>query len=73
MVVAPGLIDLHVHVYTGTGEKGSYAGDLSVPPDGFTFRNGVTTVVDAAVRAGAISRISRTASLTVPRPACWQC
>jgi dihydroorotase len=45
--VTPGLIDLHVHVYNGTGERGSYAGDLSVPPDGFTFRNGVTTVVDA--------------------------
>jgi dihydroorotase len=36
-----------VHVYNGTGERGSYAGDLSVPPDGFTFRVGVTTVVDA--------------------------
>jgi dihydroorotase len=47
LYVAPGLIDLHVHVYNGTGEKGSYAGDLSVPPDGFTFRTGVTTVVDA--------------------------
>ena len=47
MVVSPGLIDLHVHVYTGTGERGSYAGDLSLPPDGFTFRTGVTTVVDA--------------------------
>lgn len=47
LYVAPGLIDMHVHVYNGTGERGSYAGDLSVPPDGFTFRNGVTTVVDA--------------------------
>src|SRR5579862_8145191 len=47
MVVTPGLIDLHTHNYTGTGERGSYAGDLSVRPDGFTFRNGVTTVVDA--------------------------
>jgi dihydroorotase len=47
LYVTPGLIDLHVHVYTGTGERGSYAGDLSVPPDGFTFRVGVTTVVDA--------------------------
>ena len=47
LYVTPGLIDLHVHVYNGTGEKGSYAGDLSVPPDGFTFRNGVTTVIDA--------------------------
>ena len=47
MYVVPGLIDLHTHVYAGTGEKGSYAGDLSVYPDGFTFRNGVTTIVDA--------------------------
>jgi dihydroorotase len=47
LYVAPGLIDLHVHVYNGTGERDSYAGDLSVPPDGFTFRSGVTTVVDA--------------------------
>ena len=47
LYVTPGLIDMHVHVYNGTGERGSYAGDLSVPPDGFTFRTGVTTVVDA--------------------------
>jgi dihydroorotase len=36
-----------VHVYTGTGERGSYAGDNSVYPDGFMFRTGVTTAVDA--------------------------
>jgi dihydroorotase len=47
MYVTPGLIDLHTHNYTGTGERGSYAGDLSIRPDGFTFRNGVTTVIDA--------------------------
>jgi dihydroorotase len=47
LYVTPGLIDLHVHVFAGTGERGSYAGDLSVYPDGFTLRNGVTTVVDA--------------------------
>lgn len=47
LYVTPGLIDIHVHVYTGTGERNSYAGDNSVPPDGFTFRVGVTTVVDA--------------------------
>ena len=45
--VTPGLIDIHVHVYAGTGERHSYAGDNSVYPDGFTFRAGVTTVVDA--------------------------
>jgi dihydroorotase len=47
LYVTPGLIDIHVHVYAGTGERGSYAGDNSVYPDGFTFRSGVTTVVDA--------------------------
>jgi dihydroorotase len=47
LYVAPGLVDMHVHVYAGTGEKGSYAGDNSLYPDGFTLRVGVTTVVDA--------------------------
>jgi dihydroorotase len=47
LYVVPGLIDLHTHVYQGTGERKSYAGDLSVVPDGFTFRGGVTTIVDA--------------------------
>jgi dihydroorotase len=47
LYVTPGLIDIHVHVFAGTGEKGSYAGDNSVFPDGFTFRVGVTTVADA--------------------------
>jgi dihydroorotase len=47
MWVTPGLIDLHTHVFAGTGERGSYAGDEAVYPDGFTLRNGVTTIVDA--------------------------
>lgn len=47
LYVTPGLIDIHVHVFAGTGERGSYAGDSSVYPDGFTFRVGVTTVADA--------------------------
>lgn len=45
--VTPGLIDLHVHVFAGTNEPGSYAGDNSLYPDGHTFRSGVTTAVDA--------------------------
>jgi dihydroorotase len=45
--VTPGLIDIHVHVFAGTGERSSYAGDNSLYPDGFTFRVGVTTVADA--------------------------
>jgi dihydroorotase len=47
LYVTPGLIDMHVHVYAGTGLKGVYTGDLSVYPDGFSFRTGVTTMVDA--------------------------
>ena len=47
LYVTPGLVDMHVHVFAGTGEKGSYAGDNSLYPDGFTLRVGVTTVVDA--------------------------
>ncbi|HEV2691075.1 MAG TPA: amidohydrolase family protein, partial [Bryobacteraceae bacterium] len=47
LYVTPGLVDMHVHVYAGTGQRGAYSGDLSIYPDGFTFRNGVTTVADA--------------------------
>lgn len=47
LYVTPGLIDIHAHTYTGTGERRSYAGDNSLSPDGFTFRVGVTTVADA--------------------------
>jgi len=47
LYVTPGLVDIHVHVYAGTGMRGAYCGDLSVYPDGHTFRSGVTTVVDA--------------------------
>ncbi len=47
LYVAPGLVDLHVHVYASAANPGAYCGDLSVFPDGHTFRNGVTTAVDA--------------------------
>ena len=47
LIVTPGLVDIHVHAYAGTVMKGAYSGDNSVYPDGFTFRSGVTTVVDA--------------------------
>src|SRR6266487_930936 len=45
--VTPGLVDIHVHVFAGTGERGSYAGDNSLYPDGYTLRAGVTTIADA--------------------------
>jgi dihydroorotase len=46
LYVTPGLVDIHAHVYTYDGDHGAYADDHGVMPDGFTFRNGVTTVVD---------------------------
>ena len=47
LLVTPGLVDIHTHVYAGTGLRGAYDGDNSVYPDGFTFRSCVTTVADA--------------------------
>jgi dihydroorotase len=48
LYVTPGLIDIHVHVFHGTNLDQQYMnGPSSVVPDGFTFRVGVTTVVDA--------------------------
>lgn len=48
LYVTPGIIDMHVHVFHGTQLDQAYMnGPLAVPPDGFTFRAGVTTVVDA--------------------------
>lgn len=48
LYVVPGLIDIHGHHYFGT-EPDKYLSDsyAALPPDGFTFRAGVTTVVDA--------------------------
>ena len=48
LYVTPGLIDIHAHVFFGT-EPDHYLsnGLVAVVPDGFTFRVGVTTVVDA--------------------------
>ena len=48
LYVTPGLIDMHVHVFQGNDLDAYIAnGPTSVMPDGFTFRAGVTTVVDA--------------------------
>jgi dihydroorotase len=46
LYVAPGLVDMHVHVFAGSMGR-EYIGENGVRPDGFTFRSGVTTVVDA--------------------------
>ena len=46
LYVMPGLVDIHTHVFAGTMAS-EYTGEFCVRPDGFTFRSGVTTVVDA--------------------------
>ena len=48
LYVTPGLVDIHVHVFWGTDTVGGYRnGPQSLPPDGYTSRSGVTTIVDA--------------------------
>lgn len=48
LIVSPGLIDMHTHNFFGTEHNRYLANSYqAVPPDGFTFRAGVTTVVDA--------------------------
>jgi dihydroorotase len=48
LYVVPGLIDLHGHVFYGTEPDHAYSNGMSaIAPDGFTFRVGVTTIVDA--------------------------
>ncbi|WP_090381730.1 amidohydrolase/deacetylase family metallohydrolase [Dyadobacter sp. SG02] len=47
LYLSPGFIDPHTHVFVGT-QAGQFANGVnSVSPDDFTFRSGVTTVVDA--------------------------
>lgn len=47
LYVSPGLIDIHTHVFVGT-RPGKFADGInSVSPDDFSFKAGVTTVVDA--------------------------
>jgi dihydroorotase len=46
LYVTPGLVDIHTHVFAASMSR-EYLGENCVRPDGFTFRSGVTTVVDA--------------------------
>ena len=47
LYVCPGFIDIHTHVFVGSKPETFADGSLSLSPDDFTFRAGVTTVVDA--------------------------
>ena len=47
LYVTPGILDIHVHVYYGSKvDQGLMDGPSSVQPDAFSFRSGVTTMVD---------------------------
>jgi dihydroorotase len=47
LYLTPGLVDIHVHVFTGLRHNAWGNGDLSVPADVMAIPNGVTTVADA--------------------------
>jgi dihydroorotase len=47
LYLTPGLVDMHVHVFTGLRHNAWGNGDLSVPADVLAIPNGVTTVADA--------------------------
>tara|TARA_B100001173_G_scaffold311742_1_gene329992 strand:- start:51 stop:1256 length:1206 start_codon:yes stop_codon:yes gene_type:complete len=47
MIVSPGLIDMHSHNFHGTVPNRYLSNSFTaLAPDGFTFRSGVTTIVD---------------------------
>lgn len=47
LIVAPGLIDIHSHNFHGTVPNRYLSNSFSaLPPDGFSFRSGITTIVD---------------------------
>jgi len=46
LIVAPGLINIHTHVFAGSN-PGFLDGQSSQLPDAFAIRSGITTVVDA--------------------------
>ena len=52
LYVTPGLLDIHGHVFHGTDNNYLSNSLDALPPDGFTFRAGVTTVVDAGGAGG---------------------
>src|SRR6266849_3683120 len=47
LYVTPGLLDIHVHIYPRLPQTLAPGRNLGVDPDPFSFRTGVTTVVDA--------------------------
>ena len=46
LYVVPGLVDIHVHAFAADMGR-EYVGEWCIRPDHFSFRSGVTTMVDA--------------------------
>lgn len=65
LYVTPGIIDMHTHNFFGTGGEYLADGFSALPPDGFTFRAGVTTVVD--VGSSGWRNFSKFKSQTIDR------
>lgn len=55
LIVSPGLVDLHTHVFDGQ--------DLGLPPDSIAARTGTTTLVDAGSAGGHLFSAFRMASV----------
>lgn len=47
LIISPGLLDIHSHNFHGTESDNYLSNSYSaLPPDGFTFKSGITTIVD---------------------------
>ncbi|MBK9677819.1 MAG: amidohydrolase family protein [Saprospiraceae bacterium] len=71
LIVCPGFIDLHTHVFVGSKPDVFADGIYSLSPDDITLKAGVTTVVDAGTSAGAIFRNSNNRSSINPKQGSW--
>lgn len=68
LFIAPGLIDIHAHVFWGTKPDAYISNSYtSLPPDGFTFRAGVTTIVDAGSAGWKNFRIFKEQTIDVSK------
>jgi dihydroorotase len=47
LIITPGLVDIHTHLFYTTGLAGAWAGESSIRPDDLSFRSCVTTMADA--------------------------
>lgn len=60
LIVTPGVVDIHTHLFATTWLPDAWAGEKSVLPDGFSFRSGVTTMLDAGSAGRRTFEVFRT-------------